>query len=119
MAHSFNSVGNALRVVFRISNTKYQIEQSRPAGHAVKRANANRVQYNGRRESRVLDVSGPGRKFEPCLAAVKTVSRRRLVLSAELRFTSTSYHRNGVTVRDISRMTVETTDGHGCTQIDC
>ena len=28
-----------------INNTKFQIEQSRPAGHVVKRANANRVRY--------------------------------------------------------------------------
>ena len=34
MAHSFNRVGNAPRFVFQISNTKFQIEQSRPAGHA-------------------------------------------------------------------------------------
>ena len=45
MAHSFNRVGNAPRFVSQISNTKFQIEQARPAGHAVKRANANRVQY--------------------------------------------------------------------------
>ncbi len=44
IAQSFNRVGNAPRFVFQISNTKFQIEQSRPAGHAVKRANANRVQ---------------------------------------------------------------------------
>ncbi len=44
MAHSFNRVGNAPRFVFQISNTKLQIEQSRPTGHAVERANANRVQ---------------------------------------------------------------------------
>ena len=30
----------------QISNTKFQIEQSRPAGNAVKRANVNRVQYS-------------------------------------------------------------------------
>ena len=40
------------------------------------------------------------------LAPFEIVSRRRLVLSAELHVTSTSYHRNGVAVRDISRMTV-------------
>ena len=50
MAHSSNRWGNAPRVVFQISNlkyeirnTKFQIKQSRPGGHAVKRANANRV----------------------------------------------------------------------------
>ena len=46
MAHSFNRLGNAPRFVFQISNSKSQIEQSRPAGHAVTRVNANRVRYN-------------------------------------------------------------------------
>ena len=42
MTHLFNRVGNAPRFVFQISNTKFQAEQSRPDGHAVKRTNANR-----------------------------------------------------------------------------
>ncbi len=46
MAHLFNRVGNAPRFKFQISNTKSQIEQSLSAGHAVKRADANRVQHN-------------------------------------------------------------------------
>ena len=33
----FNRVGIAPRFVFQISNTKCQIEQARPDGHAVKR----------------------------------------------------------------------------------
>ena len=45
MAHSFIRVGNAPRFVLQISNLKSQIEQSGPAGLAVKRATANRVQY--------------------------------------------------------------------------
>ncbi len=58
MAHSFNRVGIAPRFVFQISNTKFQIKQSRPAGHAVKRANADRVRdedggFNGTEGSHV------------------------------------------------------------------
>ena len=46
MAHSCNRVGIAPRSVFQISNTKFQLEQSWPAGHAVKRATANGERYN-------------------------------------------------------------------------
>ena len=59
MALSFSRVGNAPRFVFQISNTKFQTEQSRPAGHVVKRANANRVR-NMLQRTRVLTNSATG-----------------------------------------------------------
>ena len=48
MAHAFNRVGTprASNFKFQISNTKSQIEQRRPAGHAVKPSNANHVRSN-------------------------------------------------------------------------
>ena len=45
MAHSLNRVGIAPRFKFQISNFKFQIEQSRPAGHAVICVYAKCVQY--------------------------------------------------------------------------
>ncbi len=45
---------------FQISNTKFQIEQSRPAAHAVTRANSNGVGHN-RRPSAGKGVTRTGR----------------------------------------------------------